>query len=163
MRGLSTVSSGHFSEGHFRVTYELCTGGSLGRGMRPPGPPWPCSGPVLCRTGVALCCTGVAQELPLTPHQDKKNGPKPQRKPPKPSGTEQKIYFLLRVGGEPSYATPPLQILCKLAPPKTKSNGLTAAPRRKPFLVRFAPASWKRADSGPGSGSQFLNPRGATT
>ena len=57
---------------------------------------------------------------------------------------------------------PPLQILCKLAPPKTKSNGLTAAPRRKPFLVRFAPASWKRADSGPGSGSQFLNPRGAT-
>ena len=120
MRGLSTVSSGHFSEGHFRVTYELCTGGSLGRGMRPPGPPWPCSGPVLCRTGVALCCTGVAQELPLTPHQDKKNGPKPQRKPPKPSGTEQKIYFLLRVGGEPSYATPPNPVQISTSKDKVK-------------------------------------------
>ncbi len=62
---------------------------------------------------------------------------------PKPSETEQKIYFLLKVRGEPSYATP--QIPCKLAPPKTKSNGLTAAPRRKPFLVRVGAGQLEKA------------------
>ena len=53
-KGLSKAALGYAFAGHFRVTYELCTGGSLGRGMRPPGPPWRTPGGVTSAPRVVM-------------------------------------------------------------------------------------------------------------
>jgi len=111
--------------------------------------------------GLHYAAQGLLRSSPSPPTKTKKTAQNLNENLPNRAEPSKKYIFCSGLGV--SRATQPPQILCKLAPPKTKSNGLTAAPRRKPFLVRFAPASWKRADSGPGSGSQFLNPRGATT
>ena len=91
------------------------------------------------------------------------NRAKPSKKQPKTSKKQHTPCKkkMQGVWGQPRCKTP--QILWRLAPPKTKSNGLTAAPQRKPLRIRFATTLCKRRDSGQSSGSQFLRPRGATT